>query len=133
MAGSARLVSRLSVDRAHAHLTPVLVDIARDGTTQTVSRGFLNLSYRDGLRRSKPLPVGKPVSARLGFKPQDQRFEKGHRIGVLMQSSNSAWAVPDDPGATVTVHHRPGRRGSSLSLPLVDPPANHRALFQHRR
>jgi len=43
MTGSARLKLTLSVDRDHAHLTPLLVDVAPDGTTKTVSRGFLNL------------------------------------------------------------------------------------------
>ena len=38
MTGSARLRLTLSVNRDHAHLTPLLVDVAPDGTTKTVSR-----------------------------------------------------------------------------------------------
>ena len=49
MTGAAKLRLSLSVNRDHAHLTPVLVDVAPDGTTKTVSRGFLNLQYRNGL------------------------------------------------------------------------------------
>jgi X-Pro dipeptidyl-peptidase len=118
LAGEAVLRTTISVDRDHAHLTPVLVDVAPDGTTRTVSRGFLNLLYRHGLERERALPVGKPVLATVVFKPQDQLFERGHRIGVIVQSSNAAWAIPDDPGAGVTLHHG-GNQASALVLPLV--------------
>jgi predicted acyl esterase len=93
------------------------VDVAPDGTTKTVSRGFLNLLYRDGLATAKPLPPGEPVRATVTFKPQDQTFEAGHSIGLLVQGSNTVWALPDDPGAGYTL--RLGRRGSSLVLPLA--------------
>ena len=117
MAGAARLELSLELDRDHAHLTPLLVDVAPDGTTKTVSRGFLNLLYRDGLASAKPVPPGEPVRATVTFKPQDQTFEAGHSIGLLVQGSNTVWAVPDDPGAGYTL--RLGRRGSNLVLPLV--------------
>jgi X-Pro dipeptidyl-peptidase len=102
----------LSVDRDHAQLAPLLVDVAPDGTTKTVSRGFLNLQYRNGLAQAEPIPPNEPIKATVTFKPQDQTFEKGHRIGVIVQGSNTVWAVPDDPGATYTI-------GSAiLELPL---------------
>jgi X-Pro dipeptidyl-peptidase len=117
MTGAARLELSLEVDCDHAHLTPLLVDVASDGTTKTVSRGFLNLQYRDGLASAKPLPTGEPVRATVTFKPQDQTFEAGHSVGLIVQGSNTVWAVPDDPGAGYTL--RFGRRGSSLVLPVT--------------
>jgi X-Pro dipeptidyl-peptidase len=112
MTGAARLKLTLSVDRDHAHLTPLLVDVGPDGTTKTVSRGFLNLQYRNGLAQAEPIPPDEPIRATVTFKPQDQTFEAGHRIGVIIQGSNTVWAVPDDPGATYTVTR------SALELPL---------------
>jgi X-Pro dipeptidyl-peptidase len=112
MTGAARLRLSLEVDRDHAHLTPLLVDVAPDGTTKTVSRGFLNLQYRNGLSTAQQIPPNEPIGATVTFKPQDQLFEAGHRIGVILQGSNTVWAVPDDPGATYTI-------GSALlELPL---------------
>jgi X-Pro dipeptidyl-peptidase len=112
MTGSGRLRLTLSVDRDHAQLAPLLVDVAPDGTTKTVSRGFLNLQYRNGLAKAEPIPPNEPIRATVTFKPQDQTFEAGHRIGVIVQGSNTVWAVPDDPGATYTI-------GSAiLELPL---------------
>jgi X-Pro dipeptidyl-peptidase len=116
LTGAARLELSLTVDREHAHLTPLLVDVAPDGTTKTVSRGFLNLLYRDRLASAKPLPPGEPASATVTFKPQDQTLEAGHRVGVIVQGSNTVWALPDDPGATYTLSF--GRRASALVLPL---------------
>ena len=49
----------LTLDRDHGHLTPVLVDMAPDGTATTISRGFLNLLYRNGLSRSQAVPAGR--------------------------------------------------------------------------
>jgi X-Pro dipeptidyl-peptidase len=112
MTGAARLRLTLSVDRDHAQLAPVLVDVAPDGTTKTVSRGFLNLRYRNGLGQAEPIPPDEPIQATVTFKPQDQTFEAGHRIGVILQGSNTVWAVPDDPGATYEV------TSSALELPL---------------
>jgi predicted acyl esterase len=112
MTGSARLRLTLSVDRDHAQLAPVLVDVAPDGTTKTVSRGFLNLQYRNGLAEAEAIPPDEPIRATVTFKPQDQTFEAGHRIGLIIQGSNTIWAVPDDPGATYTILR------SALTLPL---------------
>ena len=53
----------------------------------------------------------------MTFKPQDQTFEAGHSIGLIVQGSNTVWALPDDPGAGYTL--RLGRRGSSLVVPLA--------------
>ena len=73
-------------------------------STETVSRGFLNLQYRNGLVAAEPIPPNQPIQATVPFKPQDQLFEAGHRIGVIVQGSNTVWALPDDPGATYTVN-----------------------------
>jgi predicted acyl esterase len=115
MTGSARLDLTLTLDRDHGHLTPILVDVAPDGTTKTVSRGFLNLLYRSGLTRAQAVPENEAFLARVTFKPQDQIFRAGHRIGVLVQASNTIWAVPDDPGATYTMD----LSRSSLVVPLL--------------
>jgi X-Pro dipeptidyl-peptidase len=106
----------LEVSADHGHLTPTLVDLAPDGTAKAISRGFLNLRYREGLAAEKPVPPGTPVRASVRFSPQDHTVRAGHRIALVVQSSNAVWAVPDQPaGSTFTVHH--GR--SALVLPVA--------------
>ena len=128
MAGEAILHAVLSSTRDRAALTPVLVDLG-PGTEKALpaARGFANLQYRDGLAVAKPVPVGTPFGADVVMKPQNYTFKKGHRIGVLVMGSNAAWARPEGP-QQLTVHH--GASGTTLTLPIVNPPANPAALFQ---
>jgi X-Pro dipeptidyl-peptidase len=103
------------------HLSPVLVDVAPDGTMTTIARGFLNMDYRDGLDRARPAQK-KWVAARVKFLPQDVTVAAGHRIGLLVQSSNTVWALPGTLDANnIATGPVPGAfaEGSSLVLPTV--------------
>jgi X-Pro dipeptidyl-peptidase len=115
LAGSAVLDALVKVSDDHGQLAPTLVDLAPDGTAKAISRGFMNLRYRNGLARAEPVPPGEPVRARVRFAPQDHTVRRGHRIGVVVQGSNVVWAVPDEPGVRTTVVHE----GSDLELPVV--------------
>jgi predicted acyl esterase len=65
------------------------------------------------------VPPGEPVRATVTFAPQDHTVKAGHRVALVVQSSNAVWAVPDQPaGRAFTVHHG-GRRASSLVLPVA--------------
>ena len=123
LAGRAVLDAVVRHDQAGAHLTPILVDVAPDGTLRTVERGFLNLDYRDGLAQADPAPA-EWVGARAEFLPQDFTFAAGHRIGLIVQSSNTVWAVPGAAGtANILTGPLPDVSpvGSSLQLPLANP------------
>jgi X-Pro dipeptidyl-peptidase len=121
LAGRAVLDAIVRHDQAGAHLTPILVDVAPDGTLRTVGRGFLNLDYRNGLEHADPAP-GEWVHARAELLPQDFTFAAGHRIGLIVQSSNTVWAVPGAAGtANILTGPLPdvSPSGSSLQLPLA--------------
>ncbi len=121
ISGSAVLDAVVRNSTAGQHLTPVLLDVAPNGTAKTVERGFLHLSYRNGLARSQPT-AGEWIDADVELLPQDYTFKAGHRIGLLVQSSNTVWAVP---GAVGTMNIANGRVpdatrvGSKLTLPVV--------------
>jgi predicted acyl esterase len=118
LAGTPRLELSVTASADHAHLTPTLVDIAPDGTATAITRGFLNLRYRNGLASEDPLPAGEPVRATVAFSPQDHTVQAGHRVGLVLAGSNVVWAVPDAPAGTrITVHH--GAGGSQLVLPVA--------------
>jgi X-Pro dipeptidyl-peptidase len=106
---------------AGAHLSPVLVDVAPDGRMRTIARGFLNLDYRDGLAKAAPAG-GRWVGARVRFLPQDVTVQPGHRVGLLVQSSNTVWAVPGTPGTNNILTgplEKVSGEGSSLRLPVA--------------
>ena len=114
IAGTPRLRLQLLTDQDHGQLAPVLVDIAPDGSAKTISRGFLNLRYRNGLRDDEAVPPGEPVNATVTFSPQDHTVAAGHRIGLVVAGSNAVWAVPDAPAGTTTTV-----RSGTLELPIA--------------
>jgi X-Pro dipeptidyl-peptidase len=121
LAGRAVLDAVVRHQQGGAHLTPLLVDVAPDGELRTVERSFLNLDYRNGLETAEPAP-NQWVRARVEFLPQDFTFQAGHRIGLIVQSSNTAWALPGSPGApNILTGPLPevSETGSRLELPLV--------------
>src|SRR4051794_28048413 len=84
IAGSAVFEAALSDSTDRGHLAPTLVDVAPDGSATPISRGFLNLRYRDSLARADAVPVDKVVRARVRLAPQDQTVAAGHRIGLVV-------------------------------------------------
>ena len=109
------LDARITVRRDHGQLVPTLFDVDPAGTAVPISRGFLALRYRDGLGAEQPVPIGEAVAVRVTFKPQDWTVEAGHRVALVLQSSNSAWAIPDTPGLAVEV----ASGSSRLVLPVA--------------
>ncbi len=129
IAGEALLDAVISTNRDRGSLTPILVDVDANGA-RTAARGFMNLQYRGGLAKAEALPVGEAFKATAIMKPQDYTFKRGNRIAVVMAASNVFWARPDVPALSTTVHHGPGATGTSIRLPVVNPPADAAALFQ---
>ena len=120
LVGSAVLRTKVRVSSETMHLTPVLVDVAPDGSTTTIERGFLHLDYRNGLDEAEP-STGRWLSASVRLLPQDYTVAAGHRIGLRVQSSNTVWAVPGNPGTVDVAQGSLGDRvrGSSLSIPTI--------------
>jgi X-Pro dipeptidyl-peptidase len=126
IAGSAVLEGYYNFIAANgAGLTPILVDIAPNDDYKVIERGFLNTDYRNGLAASAGTASGW-VRADVTFFPEDYTVPEGHRIGVIVTSSNSVWTIPGNPAGFVSVGLGPGLRGlqtetgTVLHLPLVD-------------
>lgn len=125
IAGSAVLEGYYNFIRAEgAGLTPVLVDIAPNEDYKVIQRGFLNTDYRNGLDKSAG-PASGWVRADVTFFPEDYTVPEGHRIGMILTSSNSVWTVPGNPAGFVSVGLGPApgglptETGTVLHLPLV--------------
>jgi X-Pro dipeptidyl-peptidase len=125
LAGSAELDFWVRTTTPSQHITPLLVDVLPNGELRLIERGFLNLDYRNGLEEADPMASGEWGSGTVTFLPQDFTIPAGHRIGLILQSSNTVWAVPGAAGA-INVAHGPvagvTQVGTSLTLPLVRPP-----------
>ena len=105
----------MSVDRDHGHIVPTLFDEAPDGSLTPITRGFLNLAYRDSLAKGVPMPAGKPTRAVVSLLPQDWIVRKDHRLVVGRQLQRRVGGA-GRAGLGVTVLHGGASR---LLLPLV--------------
>ena len=123
LVGSAVLHVDVRYQNPGQHLTPLLVDVLPNGEMRLVERGFLNLDYAGGLGQANPRP-GEWIHAKVEFLPQDFTFPAGHRIGLILQSSNTVWAVPGAAGEINIAHGRipeTETRTGRIVLPLVSP------------
>jgi predicted acyl esterase len=131
--------------------TPTLVDLDHskhvivNGThvtpTETsallsVTRGFLDSRYRDGLRKQAMVKPGKPFEMTATLKPTDYVFRKGHQIGLQIATEIIEWALPkqypgcessDQQCAYLRIEWESGR--TKLMLPIVDAPKSAMSLF----
>jgi X-Pro dipeptidyl-peptidase len=132
LAEDARIAGRAVVDGVFqtaapvtgGAITPILVDIDPSGSYRTIERGFMNLDYRDG-RDVQAGPMQGWEEVAIDLLPEDYIVRAGHRIGLILQSSNAVWAVPGNPMGLVTVglggpgQGRDDERGTVLRLPVV--------------
>ena len=132
--GSATLDTWVNTTSGGMHLTPLLVEVLPDGTLHLVERGFLNLDYREGLTQSKPKTGWQ--RAKVTFLPQDYTFAKGSRVGLMLQGSNTVWALPGTPGmVSYAMGPVPGvtAAGATLNLPTVGVPDLSKLFGRHIR
>jgi X-Pro dipeptidyl-peptidase len=106
---------RMSIDnRDDANLTAVLVDYG-PGAPEMVTRGWLDPQNRDGVDRSKPIRQGKEYDFNWDLQPDDHVFPAGHRIGLVVVSTDHDYTIRPRPGTRLTLD--PGR--SRIRLPIV--------------
>ncbi|HYQ68866.1 Xaa-Pro dipeptidyl-peptidase [Actinophytocola sp.] len=116
LSGTPSVALRASVDNRYAaNLTALLVDYAPDGTRKTVTRGWTDVQNRNGRDRSTPIVQGREYTFTWPLEPDDYIFPAGHRIGLVVVSTDRNFTLRPDPGTRLTVD--PGR--SSVTLPLV--------------
>ena len=109
---------------------------------QSVTRGFLDTRYRNGLNKQVMLDPNKPFQTTIKAKPVDYTFKKGDYIGLQIQTEIIDWMVPKiypgcdappDPTvdasdcATLETLWEEGK--TRLILPTVNGPKNAMNLF----
>jgi X-Pro dipeptidyl-peptidase len=116
LSGTPSVSLRASVDNRYAaNLTAVLVDYAPDGTPTMVTRGWTDVQNRNGVDRSTPIVQGREYTFTWPLEPDDYVFPAGHRIGLVVVSTDMHFTLRPLPGTQLTVN--PGK--SSVKLPMV--------------
>ena len=115
LSGTPRVSLRMSVDNATAaNLTAVLVDYGPSGA-RMVTRGWLDPQNRTSPSRTERIEPGRLYDLRWDLQPDDHVFAAGHRIGLVVVSTDHDYTIRPKPGTQLTL--APAR--SSISLPVV--------------
>ena len=115
LSGTPRVRLRLSVDnRTAANLSAALVDYGAAGHT-IVTRGWADAQNRASAAEGEPVRPGRTRTHRWELQPKDHVFEAGHRIGLVVYSTDREYTLLPRPGARLTITPS----GSRLSLPVV--------------
>ena len=119
LSGTPWVELEMSVDnRNAANLTAVLVDYGPEGSTEApvmVTRGWLDPQNRTSISRSQAIRRGEEYELRWDLQPDDYVFPAGHRIGLVVVSTDHDYTIRPAPGTRLTLD--PG--DSRISLPVV--------------
>ena len=173
MFGTPKVQVQLQSEREWITVTPLVVDIdpgcheahanqhitTPECTTQTaegdsstprvlysVTRGWLDSRYRNGLAKQQLAEPGKPLAMNVVLNPQDYTFKKGHHIGLMIATEINEWSLPKpypctpdpaaaDPAASVTgcanVRVLWENGETKVTLPLVNPGSSDSLFDMH--
>jgi X-Pro dipeptidyl-peptidase len=119
LSGTPRISLRASVDNRYAaNLTAVVVDYGPVGSGAApvmVTRGWTDVQNRKSIRRSTPIQQGRKYTFTWKLEPDDYVFPAGHRVGLVVVSTDQQYTVRPAPGTRLTLD--PSR--SSVTLPIV--------------
>ncbi len=120
--GHPRARLRVSADAAEASLSVKLCDVFPDGTSALITRGSLDLRYRDGVHarvEPRPLVPGEEYDVDLVLDACAYRAAPGHRLRLSVAGADWPNTVAPPGPVTVTVHdgtlELPRRPGSSAA------------------
>jgi hypothetical protein len=103
ISGTPSVSLRMAFSKPHANLTAVLVDYPPTGPATILTRGWLDPENRLSLSRSLPVRPGKFYSLDVGMQPKDSVVVAGHRIGVMILSSDNEATIRPAPGTQLTM------------------------------
>lgn len=105
---------RVHADGAAANLIVRLCDVAPDGASTLVTRGFLNLQHREGMDRTVDLPPESVVEVTLPMGAVGYEVPAGHLIRLAVSTAYWPLVWPHPVPAQVALDPA----GSALELPV---------------
>ncbi len=115
VSGEVRADLALTFDRPAANVTALLVDQAPDGSVSVVTRGWADPQNREVLDRTTPIEPGQNYAITVTMQPDDYVFAPGHRLGVVVLSSDHDFTLRPEPGAGL----RLDLARTSISIPAI--------------
>lgn len=154
--GEIKVKAYIQTQREWVTLTPTIVDLDMDchimeagqhvGTKPeclpnalySVTRGFLDTRYRNGLEKQEMLKPGVPFNVTVVEKPMDYVFKKGHHIALNFSTEINEWMIPKpyncgaettQAQACVNVTIKVDEGKTQVILPIVNAPKDPADLF----
>jgi predicted acyl esterase len=122
VAGRAKAVLHVSSDQADTDIALWLADVGPEGRALLVADGIRRLSFRNSRSRPQPLTPGKVHEVTVSLTPTAVVFRKGHRILLVVASSNFPRFDRHPARARNALHLGPAHPGR-LELPVLSPGA----------
>lgn len=118
--GTPRAVLYLSSTAPITFLAVKLCDVAPDGTSALVTKGYLNVTHRESHAIPSLIEPGQVYRLEVELLACAYRFQKGHRLRLSIASADflNAWPTPDP--CTNFIHYS-AERPSCLMLPVTPP------------
>ncbi len=118
--GEPRVRMRVSADAPAASVSVKLCDVFPDGTSELVTRGTLDLAFRDGVHGTPaPLVPGEVYAVDVPLDAVAHRADPGHSWRVSVAGTDWPTTVAPPAPVTLTVHE------AVLELPVWDGPREH--------
>lgn len=106
---------RVSSSELVAEVAVRLCDVAPDGTSTLVSRGYLNLTRRGGMASAEPLTPDEVYEVDVEIDAIGWRWVPGHVLRLSVAGADWPNVIAPPTPLTLTVH------GGELVLPTYDP------------
>jgi len=94
--------------------TVKLSDVAPDGTSNLITKGYLNATHRESHAEPAPLEPGKVYELNVELLACSYRVAKGHRLRVAIAGADLQHCWPTPKPCINTIH-----AGSRMILPVV--------------
>ena len=119
--GEPQVVVTVTPGAPSLQLCAKLCDVAPDGTTALITKGWCNAAWREGWTAPVAVPPGAPLELTVPLLACAYRLAAGHRLRLMLATADlpNVWPTPH-----AAVHHvrRGGARPSRLMLPVCPPP-----------
>ncbi len=115
LSGTPRVSLRMSFGQPAANVTALLVDYDQNGKAKIITRGWVDPQNRKSISRTEPVKPGTPYRLDFDLQPHDYVFAAGHRLGVVLLSSDYDYTIRPAPGATLYLD----TTKSTVMLPIV--------------
>lgn len=124
----------VSSDAPDTDFTAKLIDVYPDGRELGICDGIRRLKFRNGFETSEPLPPGTVGEVTIDLWSTSIIVNKGHRIGVLISSSNfPRFEVNPNTGADLPAYSGETPDGTKFADPSSLRPARNSVYMDKER